>query len=130
MVPKEFYVAEEWSEKDIYVRFGSATHRAVVWLNGQEIVSHEGGYTPFAGRLNDALKPGQKNRLVVVVNNELFETSIPCGFVKEYEDGVKEVKPWFDFFNYSGIHRPVKLIAIPKQRVEDITVITDLRHDR
>lgn len=121
----EFYVAEEWHEKDIYVRFGSATHRAVVWLNGQEIVSHEGGYTPFAGKLNDAIKPGQKNRLVVVVNNELFETSIPCGFVKEYDDGVKEVKPWFDFFNYSGLHRPVKLVALPKQRIEDITVLTD-----
>lgn len=121
----EFYIPTAWSEEDVYVRFGSATHNAVVWLNGVEIAAHVGGYTPFAGRLNDAWRLGEKNTLVVVVNNELSETSIPCGFVKHYEDGNREVKPWFDFFNYAGIHRPVKLLSVPKARIQDITVNTD-----
>lgn len=118
-------VPSEWKEKDIFVRFGSATHKATVWVNGVEVASHVGGYMPFAGLLNACVNFDQKNKIVVVVNNELSRTTIPCGHVAEYEDGVKEVKPWFDFFNYAGIHRPVKLMALPKSRVTDITVLTD-----
>ena len=121
----EFVVPKEWQNLDVLIRFGSATHRAIVWVNGEEVASHEGGYMPFAGKLNDVVKFGQKNTVVVVVNNELSETTIPCGCVKQHDDGVREVKPWFDFFNYSGLHRPVKLLALPKQRITDITVVTD-----
>ncbi|WGK81388.1 beta-glucuronidase [Vibrio aestuarianus] len=118
-------IPSEWKDKDIFIRFGSATHKATVWLNGVEVASHVGGYMPFAGLLNDCAKFDQKNKVVVVVNNELSRTTIPCGHVAEYEDGVKEVKPWFDFFNYAGIHRAVKLMALPKHRLTDVTVLTD-----
>lgn len=118
-------IPSEWKNKDIFVRFGSATHKATVWVNGIEVISHVGGYMPFAGLLNDCVDFDNKNKIVVVVNNELSRTTIPCGHVDEYEDGVREVKPWFDFFNYAGIHRPVKLMALPKHRLSDITVITD-----
>ena len=36
----------------------------------------------------------------------------------------------FDFFNYAGIDRPVKLVTYPKLvRVDDIVVKTDLTQD-
>ncbi|MEI6859894.1 MAG: beta-glucuronidase [Shewanella sp.] len=121
----DVFIPVEWQEKDVFVRFGSATHSAVVWVNGVEVVSHVGGYMPFAGQLNQVVKFGQKNKIVVVVNNELSMSTIPAGGYAEYLDGVREVKPFFDFFNYSGIHRAVKLIALPRTRINDITVITD-----
>ena len=119
----EIVVPDAWLDRDIYVRFGSATHAATAWLNGVELVSHQGGYMPFWGKLNDALDPSGRNRLVVVVNNELGKTTLPCGAVKQHEDGTKEVIPWFDFFNYSGLHRPVKVLALPRTRVDDVTVV-------
>ena len=118
-------IPSEWQEKDVFVRFGSATHSAVVWVNGVEVTSHQGGYMPFSGLLNDVAKFDQKNKIVVVVNNELSLSTIPTGHIAEYEDGVREVKPYFDFFNYAGLHRTVKLLALPKHRVNDITVITN-----
>ncbi|MET4822194.1 glycoside hydrolase family 2 TIM barrel-domain containing protein, partial [Endozoicomonas lisbonensis] len=121
----DFYIAEEWQEKEVYVRFGSATHRAIVYVNGQEVVSHDGGYMPFAGKLNDVVKFGEKNTMVVVVNNELSRKTIPCGDIVTHANGTREVKPFFDFFNYAGIHRAVKLMALPKQRIDDINVLTD-----
>ncbi|MGD1448222.1 beta-glucuronidase [Vibrio harveyi] len=125
----EFYVPKEWDTLDSFIRFGSATHRAVVWVNGVEVATHEGGYMPFLGKLNDIVNFGEKNTVVVVVNNELSKATIPCGSVKSHIDGTKEVKPAFDFFNYSGLHRPVKLIAGPRIRVSDISVVTDFEGD-
>ena len=35
----------------------------------------------------------------------------------------------FDFFNYAGIHRSVKLYTTPKTYISDITVVTELEED-
>lgn len=47
------------------------------------------------------------------------------------EDGSmkKVVKENFDFFNYAGIHRPVKLVVRPKTHISDITITSDLSDD-
>lgn len=122
----DVFIPAEWKDFNVDIRFGSATHRAVVWVNGHEVAKHEGGYMPFSGRLNDVVKFGKKNKVIVVVNNELDYTTIPCGTVKTQADGKKLLFPFFDFFNYSGLHRHVKLVAIPKESVYDITVNTDI----
>ncbi|WP_105615683.1 beta-glucuronidase [Vallitalea okinawensis] len=122
----EIFVPHEWESFHVDLRFGSATHRAVVWVNGHEVAKHEGGYMPFSGRINKVIRFGEKNKVVVVVNNELDYTTIPCGTVKTQADGKKLLFPFFDFFNYSGLHRHVKLVALPKESVYDITVKTDI----
>jgi beta-glucuronidase len=121
----EFYLAEEWQQKNINLRFGSATHRAEVWLNGEKIAEHEGGYMPFGAIINEAADFGAKNTLVVVVNNELDLTTIPTGQIKEYDDGKRRLFPYFDFFNYAGIHSAVKLQLLPKDYIYDISTVTD-----
>lgn len=125
----EFYLAEEWENKNINLRFGSATHRAEVWLNGEKIAEHEGGYMPFGAIINEAANFGAKNTLVVVVNNELDLTTIPTGQIKEYDDGKRRLFPYFDFFNYAGIHSAVKLQILPKEYIYDITTVTDFKGD-
>ncbi|PUU90285.1 MAG: beta-glucuronidase [Halanaerobium sp.] len=121
----EFYLTEEWQQKNVNLRFGSATHRAEVWLNGVKIAEHEGGYMPFGAIINEAADFGAKNTLIVVVNNELDLTTIPTGQVKEYDDGKKRLFPYFDFFNYAGIHSAVKIQLLPKDYIYDISTVTD-----
>ena len=121
-----FYLPEEWKDKVVNVRFGCATHNATVYLNGHEIASHIGGFVPFNAPANEFGKFGDENLLVVVVNNELSDTTIPAGDTQVLPNGKKMSKPSFDFFNYSGLNRPVKLTAIPNEHVEDISVVTDI----
>ena len=64
-----------------------------------------------------------------MVNNELDYTTIPCGQIKEYEDGSKKLFPFFDFFNYSGLQASVKLIILPKTYISDISVMTDFEDE-
>lgn len=122
----EFFIPAEWEKQNVEVRFGSATHSAVAWLNGTEICSHTGGYMPFSGRLNEVARFGEKNKLIVVVNNELSLQTIPCGKTEIKENGQKLITPFFDFFNYAGLHRNVKLTATPENRIHDITIKTDI----
>ncbi len=116
---KDVFVPAEWEGRSVSVRFGCATHVATVWCNGEEIVSHEGGFLPFSADITDVANYGGMNHVAVRVNNELSETRMPCGQVKVRPDGSKRAAPYFDFYNYSGLQRNVWLVALPKLRIED-----------
>lgn len=120
-----FFAYEEWAGKDLLLRFGGVTHRAEVFVNGESLGTHTGGFLPFQCDVKDVVRYGEKNKLVVCVNNELSDITLPVGKTLRKEDGSKRVVPNFDFFNYSGIHRPVKLLVLPENRMEDIDICTD-----
>ena len=117
------HVPSTWSDERIVLRFGSATHRAVVWVNGTQVATHEGGYTPFEADATDVVKHGAENLITVVVNNELTWQSIPPGYVEQTPDGPRQ-KYFHDFFNYAGLHRAVVLYTTPPAYVSDVTVVT------
>ena len=114
-----------WAGNRIVLRFGSATHRAVVWVDGTQVVEHEGGYTPFEADISDLVQPGAEHRITVAVDNTLSWQSIPPGLVEDTPDGPKQIY-FHDFFNYSGLHRTVWLYTTPRAYVRDVTVVTGL----
>ena len=69
--------------------------------------------------VTNIVRYNQFNKLSVLANNELSETMLPAGTTRTLADGRKIAAPYFDFYNYAGIHRPVWLMALPKERVLD-----------
>ncbi len=122
----EFYAPADLQNKKLILRFGSITHRAAVYCNGQKTAEHEGGFLPVVCDITEAVKKGEMNRLVVWANNELSESTLPCGSVKTLRSGKKLAKPYFDFFNYAGIHRSVYLLELPEQGIADYSVTYEL----
>ncbi len=118
----DVFVPGEWEGMEVALRFGCATHRAEVYVNGERAVSHEGGFLPFLASVTGMVRYNDFNKVAVLVNNELNVTSIPCGETKILGSGKKMSRPYFDFFNYSGLQRPVKLMAYPKEHIEDFSV--------
>ncbi|MDY3070736.1 MAG: beta-glucuronidase [Eubacteriales bacterium] len=118
----EVFVPEEWQGKRVSVRFGCATHLATVYCNGVEITSHEGGFLPFTADITEAAHFGRENRIVVRMNNELSETRLPCGATAVLPSGRKIAKPYFDFYNYSGLQRNVFLTAEPRESITGYSV--------
>ena len=119
------HVPSSWAGERIVLRFGSATHRAAVWVNGTKVAEHEGGYTPFEADITPVVEIDSRNRVSVVVDNLLTWQSIPPGFVEQTPDGPRQ-KYFHDFFNYAGLHRSVWLYSTPRTHVADVTVVTDL----
>ncbi len=124
---REMRVPAGWAGQRIVLRFDAATHRATVWLDDIEIMSHEGGYTPFEADVTAHVRPGQAHRLTIVVNNELHFNTIPPGRVVTLADGRRKQQVFHDFFNFAGLHRPVWLYTTPKTHIADATVVTDYK---
>lgn len=115
----DFFVPGEWEGREILLRFGAATHRAGVYVNGILITEHEGGFLPFCADVTTVVRYDSYNKVVVKVNNELNCTNIPCGETITLPNGKKMSKPYFDFFNYAGLQRSVYLLALPRESVVD-----------
>ncbi|CEO76932.1 beta-D-glucuronidase [Streptococcus pneumoniae] len=141
---KRRFVGDNWYElmvaipavsddEELVVRFGSVTHQAMVYADGQLIGKHKGGFTPFECLVPSELYGLDQFRLTVCANNELNYTTLPVGNYSEEVDEngqiVKTVKENFDFFNYAGIQRNVHLYKRPKNRVDDIVIRTELNNE-
>jgi beta-glucuronidase len=122
------WVPRGWQERRIVLHFESATHRATVWVNDREVVSHEGGYTPFEADITEHVSPGEEVRITACVNNTLNFQSIPPGVIEDTPAGRRQ-RYWHDFFNYAGIHRTVWLYSTDPAHVTDLTIVTDLDGD-
>ena len=116
----DVFIPETMKGRQCFLRFGAATHRAEVFINGTKAGEHEGGFLPFLADITDKARCGAMNKVTVKVNNELNETNIPCGRTITLRNGRKMTKPYFDFYNYSGLQRSVYLISIPEKSIQDI----------
>lgn len=118
----DFVPPRGWRDQAVHLRFDAVTHHAIVWLDGNELGRHSGGFLPFAFDLDERVHPGQRHRLTVCVDNRLDWTCLPGGELTTRPDGGRpgSERPLqiihFDFFNYSGIHRSVRLVALPQRR--------------
>lgn len=90
------------------LRFGAVLMRAKVWLNGQYLGRHEGGYSPFFFDLKKPLAVGQTHSLVVRVDNRLNVHSVPPQTRVNHEAGWAE---------YGGITRDVRLESLPLRSI-------------
>jgi beta-glucuronidase len=75
-----------------------------VYLNGEKVGEHIGGYTSFSLNVTGKIKP-QENLLVIKVDNKRKREAIPTINT--------------DWWNYGGITRSVKLIYTPKKHIYD-----------
>ena len=120
-----FSIPEMMQGSRLLLHFGSVTHNAQVWLNGQMLGTHDGGFLPFEFDISSvALR--SENRLTVLVNNIVNHSTLPCGTLQnQMIPGINpRVRnfPNFDFFNYSGIMRPVSLYVVPFSYISHIAL--------
>tara|TARA_R110002110_G_scaffold415748_1_gene654832 strand:+ start:67909 stop:70029 length:2121 start_codon:yes stop_codon:yes gene_type:complete len=90
-----------------YLHFGGANFTATVYLNGEALGQHKGGYTPFNFEVTDALLDGS-NDLVVRVDNRLDLSSVPTQRT--------------DWWQYGGLTRDVNLVTVPKTYIRQFHV--------
>jgi beta-glucuronidase len=97
------------------LQFDAVYYKARVWLNGINLGTHEGGYTPFELEVTKKIKVG-RNHLVVEVDNTPTLTTIPAiatagsGSHKAVTYGELTNEGIFGWMPYGGIVRPVRLV--------------------
>ena len=104
---KEIVVDEKYKDKLIYVHFEAVMAYAKVYLNGEFLGEHKGGYTEFDILLNPALNFGNKNILTVVADSTEREDIPPFG-------------GQIDYLTYGGIYREVQLKIVEPIHINNI----------
>ncbi len=66
---KEFNLPQNWNGKQVRLKFDAVYETSKVWLNGQELGVHVGGYTPFEFNITDNVVFDKPNSVVIVANN-------------------------------------------------------------
>ena len=112
-----FYEGSVWYKKTfkynlkkdrlLYLYFGGANYQTDVYLNGEKLGTHIGGFTPFHFDITDKVKKGE-NFIVVRVNNV------------RHAEGVPTVNS--DWWNYGGITRDVMLVETPMAHIDDYDI--------
>ena len=93
---KAFSAPAYGEEERVYLEFCGVNASAKVILNGQEIMTHDGGYSTFRRDVTEWLKPDD-NVLTVEVDNSVNDKVYPQKA---------------DFTFYGGIYRDVKLVIV------------------
>ncbi|MFD1629856.1 glycoside hydrolase family 2 TIM barrel-domain containing protein [Pseudopedobacter beijingensis] len=95
---KTFLAPKDMVGKQVFIRFEGVLLKAQVYLNGQLLGTHKGGYTAFNFDITPFLKSGEQNVLAVKVDNSPQNIAPLSG----------------DFTLFGGIYRDVWLIATSK----------------
>lgn len=119
---KKFEAKPLQSGKRAFIKFDAVFYKCAIWLNGKEIGTHEGGYTPFELDVTSSLK--DKNVLSVMVDNSWDKTTIPGARAVDsnYNAAAAQVYPWI---NYGGITKPVALKIRPSVYLSNIKIQAD-----
>ena len=109
---RTFTTPATWRDKAVFVKFEGVMTDAAVSINGQSAGPvHQGGYYAFKYDITDLLKPaGEKNEIQVDVDDDSMDPS------------VNNAERRADYWNYSGIFRPVYLEAVPKTFVDRLAI--------
>jgi beta-glucuronidase len=118
-----------FADRRTFLRFGAVNYLAEVWLNGERLGEHEGGNMAFEFEVSGKLLPTD-NLLVVRVDGTLAPDRVPPGSIPRGK-GIPFLMNNFpdtsyDFFPFTGIHRPVLLYAVPHASILDLKVNTEI----
>ncbi|HEU5238740.1 MAG TPA: glycoside hydrolase family 2 TIM barrel-domain containing protein [Pyrinomonadaceae bacterium] len=112
-----FYEGTIWYKKSfayqrkpntrLFVYFGAANYLTDVYLNGQKLGRHEGGFTPFNFEITESVRDGN-NSLIVKVDNKRRRDAVPTLIT--------------DWWNYGGLTRQVKLVETSSTFISDYFV--------
>ncbi|MEZ4630595.1 MAG: glycoside hydrolase family 2 TIM barrel-domain containing protein [Deinococcales bacterium] len=76
---RSFSLPQAWQNKRIILHFGAVDYEAKVWVNGQHVISHEGGHTPFKVDITEALKVEGDQVITVRAADDPLDMSKPRG---------------------------------------------------
>jgi len=105
---RTFTPQPEWKGRVIYLKFHGAMQVADVWLNGEHLTTHYGGYLPFTLDISKVIRFNTANVLALRLDNS-DNPEVPPG------------KPQnkLDFVYFGGLYRSVEIEVLEQLHITD-----------
>jgi len=116
---RSFEVPADWQGKNLLLHFGAVDWETEVFVNGQSVGKHRGGYDPFSFDITGALKPGSAQEIVVAVFDPSDAGTQPRGKQIRKPENI-----WYT--PTTGIWQTVWLEPVPKTHVEGLKITPDV----
>ena len=110
-----FAIPDSWRGRRVLLHFGAVSRLAVVTLNGRELCRHDNAYLPFRVDVTDALREGENELCVSVIND--LDRRYPWGKQSRKCGGM-----WYT--PCSGIWQTVWLEPVPESYVRALNIRT------
>lgn len=107
----QFTVPADFAEKQIQLNFYGVYSYARVWVNGQFVCEHYGGFTKWSCDITEFVTAGETANLTVEIVDRADDISYGSGYAKH---------------QIGGILKNVELVALPKQHFKQLYFETDL----
>jgi hypothetical protein len=112
-------IPEAWAGQRVLLHFGAVDWEAVVFVNGKEIGTHRGGYSPFTFDITGALKAGGAQELVVRVFDPSSSGRQARGKQVDKPRGI-----WYT--PTSGIWRTAWIEPVPAPYIDALHIVPDI----
>ncbi len=117
---REFNVPASFKGKRVILHFGAVDYLAKVWIDGNFVGCHEGGYTPFEFDITDIARIGRPHRITVMCEDR-YETEQPRG---KQSWRPENFACWYA--PMTGIWQPVWLEGVGMDYIENVRITPDV----
>ena len=117
---RTFELPANWEKQSILLHFGAVDWETTVWVNGQKMGEHRGGYTPFSIDISDAITNRSGEQEVVVEVWDPTDTGKqPTGKQAMNPKGI-----WYT--PTTGIWRTAWLEPVPESHISRLMLVPDV----
>ena len=116
---RDFTVPPAWNGQRIKLNFGAVDYEAEVYVNGESVAIHRGGYEPFSLDITDYLKGSGPQELIVRVFDATDKAGEPRGKQTLNPGGIM-------YTPTTGIWQTVWLEPVARTSIEGIHMVPDI----
>jgi hypothetical protein len=116
---KVFKLPLAWGGQRVLLHFGAVDQIATVWVNGQQVAHHEGGFTEFSADITRALRWPGSQEITVRVEDRNESNPFPVGKQRNGPRGLF-------YTGSSGIWQTVWMEPVPIAHIDKLDITPDL----
>ena len=108
---KKFRIPADWNNKDIYLRCNAVYSDVIIWINGEKLGTHLGGFNAFEFNISKFIKQDAENTICLGVMSESFADTLASA-------------TQYAAHQLGGITRKIYLFVVPKIHISELVVNT------
>ena len=116
---RSFTVPADWAGQQIILHFGAVDYNSEVFINGESVGTHQGGYDPFSFDITNKLTGSGVQDIAVRVNDVTDAKGYPRGKQTLYPGGIM-------YTSTTGIWQTVWLEPVPEVSIKSFRMVPDI----